>query len=67
MAIWQSGDVVAYRVGKLMRSGIDVVTPSRHEQPTLLQKLGLVDIRGAHAVTLLMVHLPLNRSIRPQP
>ncbi|MNV86983.1 hypothetical protein D3C71_1810650 [compost metagenome] len=73
MAIWQGGDVVAYRVGKVMRGdmprsvGIDVVTPPRHDQPTLLQKLGLVDVRSAHAVTLLMAHLPLNRRIRPQP
>lgn len=73
MAIWQGDDVIAYRMGKLMRLdmtrsvGIDVVTPARHDQPTLLQKLGLVDIHGAHAVTLLMAHLPLNRRVRPKP
>lgn len=73
MPIWQVGDVVAYRMGRLMRGdmarsvGIDVVTPPRHDQPTLLQKLGLVDVRSAHAVTLLMAHLPLNRRVRPQP
>ena len=73
MPIWQGCDVVPYRMGKLMRTdmarsvGIDVITPPRHDQPTLLQKLGLVDVRSAHAVTLLMAHLPLNRRVRPQP
>ncbi|MNP30556.1 hypothetical protein D3C76_1236340 [compost metagenome] len=73
MTIRQGGDVVADRVGKLMRGdmarsvGIDVVTPPRHDQPTLLQKLGLVDVCGTHAVTLLMTHLPLNRRVRPYP
>ena len=73
MTIWQGGDVLAYWMGELMRSdmarsvGIDVITPPRHDQPTLLQKLGLVDVSSAHAVTLLMAHLPLNRRVRPQP
>jgi len=68
----QARDVLAGLLGKFMRRHMVLAVclqksaPPSHDHPMLLKELGLVDIRGAHIVALLMAHLALDGRLRPQ-
>ena len=50
----------------LLPVGLQVPAPPVHDQPALLDDLGLVDVNGADVVVALLVaHLPFNGN-RPQ-
>ena len=50
----------------LLPVGLQVPAPPVHDQPALLDELGLVDVSGADVVALLVAHLPFNGCLRPQ-
>lgn len=50
----------------LLPVGLQVAAPPVHDQPALLDELGLVDVSGADVVAFLVAHLPFNGGLGPQ-
>lgn len=51
----------------LLPVGLEIPAPPVHDQPALLDELGLVDVSGTDIVAFLVAHLPFNGCLRFNP